>query len=334
MKGGNGQLPKLRRDIRLYLFHGGDEAGAADLARRLAATLPDAERVDLDGATLKKDPGRLADEAASPSLFGDARLIRAAPVGEDSLEALALLLDADRSGSPVIAVAPSVKASAKIVKLATDSPRALSVACYPPTAADLEKLTAALLTDQGLRPAPGLARRVAEAAGGDRAVIAQEVDKLALYLDAAPDRPRDATLEHLDAIGADLAEAEQTAAVDAAIAGKPGELGQHLLRLDEGGASAIPWLRALQRRLMALGDTRTAVDRGEPVEAVMKRHRIFWREEARTTADLRRWSPPMIATALARVREAELAAVSPNNAGAVTAEHAAVDLARRLAERR
>lgn len=334
MKGQNGQLPKLRPDVRLYLFHGGDEAGAADLARRLAATMPEAERVDLDGATLKKDPARLADEAAALSLFGDARLIRAAPVSEDSLEALTLLLDADRTGSPVIAVAPSVKASAKVVKLATDSPRALAIACYPPTAADLEKLTATALAEHGLRPAPGLAHRLAEAAGHDRAVIAQEVEKLALFLDAAPDRPHDATLADLDAIGADLAEAEQTAAVDALIAAKPGDLGAHLARLDEGGASAIPWLRALQRRLMALGDMRTAVDRGEPIEAVMKRHRIFWREEARTTADLRRWSPPMIAAALARVRDAERAAVSTNNPGPVAAEHATVDLARRLAERR
>lgn len=334
MKGNNGQLPKLRPDVRLYLFHGADDAGAVDLARRLAATMPDAERVDLDGATLKKDPGRLADEAASPSLFGDARVIRAGPIGEDSLEAITLLLDADRGGSPVIATAPGVKASGKLVKLALDSPRAIAVACYEPSAADLDKLTQAMLAAHGLRPAPGLAHRLTELGGGDRAVIAREVDKLALYLDAAPDRPHDATLADLEAIGADLGESEQAAAVDALIEGKAGELGAGLVRLDEGGASPVPWLRALQRRLIALGDMRTAVDRGEPAEAVMKRHRVFFRDEARTAGDLRRWSPVMIASALTRVREAERAAVGSGNAGPVAAEHAAVDLARRVAERR
>lgn len=334
MKGANGQLPKLRPDVRLYLFHGADDAGAADLARRLAAAMPEAERVDLDGATLKKDPGRLADEAASPSLFGDARVIRAGPIGEDGLEAITLLLDATRGGSPVIATAPGVKASGKLVKLALDSPRAIAIACYEPSTADLDKLAQAMLASHGLRPAPGLAHRLTELGGGDRAVIAREVDKLALYLDAAPDRPHDATLGHLEAIGADLGESEQAAAVDALIEGKAGELGAGLARLDESGGSPVPWLRALQRRLIALGDMRTAVDRGEPVEAVMKRHRVFFREEARTAADLRRWSPGMIAGALGRVRDAERAAVGSGNAGPVAAEQVMVGLARKVAERR
>lgn len=334
MKSGNGQLPKWRADVRLYLFHGSDEAGASDLARQLAASVPDAERVELDGATLKKDPGRLADEAASPSLFGDARLIRAVGVGEDSFEALTLLLDAKRTGNPVIAVAPTVKASAKIVKLAIDSPRAVSIACYEPSAVDAEKLTATMLTEQGLRPAPGLARRLAEGAGNDRAVIAREVEKLVLYLDAAPDRPHDAGLADLDAIGADLDEAEQTAAIDALIEGKPGDLGGRLTRLDEGGASPITWLRAVQRRLLTLGEMRLAIDRGEPMVEIARRNRLFGPAADRVARDLRRWSPAMIAAALSRVREAELAAMSSGTAGAVAAEHVVVDLTRRLSERR
>ncbi|WP_425229036.1 DNA polymerase III subunit delta [Sphingomonas sp.] len=333
MKGQNGQLPKLRSDIRLYLFHGGDEAGAADLARRLAAAMPDAERVDIDGAALKKEPGRLADEAASLSLFGDARLIRAAPIGEESLEALQLLLAADRGGSPVIALAPSVKATAKVVKLSLDSPRAVAVACYPPGAADAEKLAAAMLAAAGLRPAPHVAHRIAESAGMDRAVMAREVDKLAIYLDAAPDRPRDAAGADLDAVGANLGEGELMAAVDALADGKAADLGAVLARLDEGGGSPVPWLRAMQRKLVTLADMRLAIDRGEPVDAVMKRNRIYRSEVDRTTRQLRRWTPPMISHALGRVRHAELAAMSAHNAGAVAAEHELVALSRRLQRR-
>ena len=331
MKGANGQLPKLRPDIRLYLFHGSDETGAADLAQRLGATLVDAERVDLDGTALKKAPGRLADEAASLSLFGDVRLIRAQPIGEESLEALTLLLDAGRSGSPVIAFAPSVKATAKIVKLALDSPRAMAVACYPPSPAEMDKIAQAMLADAGLRAAPGVARRLVEAGGGDRTVIAREIEKLALYLDAAPERPQEAAAADLDAIGADLGEVELAEAIDAVLDGKAGELGARLVRLDEGGGSPIPWLRALQRRLIALADMRSAVDRGEPVDTVLKRHRIGFREEQRTTRDQRRCSATMLTVALTQVRNTELAIMSSGTTGAVSAEHAAVLLARRVA---
>lgn len=333
MKAANGQLPRLRPDVRLYLFHGADEAGAAALAQQLAGAMPDAERVDLDATMLRKDPGRLADEAASMSLFGEARIIRAAPIGEESLAALMLLLDAARADAPVIAVAPTVKATARIVKLAIDHPRALSIACYPPSADQMERLVAAMLAEHGLRPAPGLAQRLADAGNADRAVIAREVEKLALFLDAASDRPRDAAMTDLDAIGADMGEAEQTEAVAALIDGSPGMLGIALARIDEGGGSAIPWLRALNRRLIALAEMRGAVGRGEAIETVMKRNRIHFREEASTEKALRRWSPAMLVQALEQLREAERAVMAPANAGAVVAEHAALGLARRVERR-
>lgn len=334
MKAANGQLPKARAEIRLYLFHGPDEAGAADLARRLIAGFGEAERVDLDGATLRKEPGRLADEAASVSLFGDARVIRAAPLGEECLEAITLLLGADRTGAPVVAVAQAgLKASAKVVKLALDSPRALAVACYAPSGADLDRLVVTLMTEQGLRAAPGVARQLAEAGSGDRAVITREVEKLALFLDAAVDRPRNATTADLQAIGADLGEAEQAAAVEALVTGRAGDLGAALARLDEGGASAIPWLRALSRRLVGLAEMRAQVDRGEPVDRVMKAARVHFREEASTAAALRRWTPAMLTEALGRLREAERAVMTSATAGAVLAERMAVGLAQRLERR-
>ena len=333
MKAANSQLPKVRPDVRLYLFHGADEAGASDLARRLAASLPDSERVDLDGATLKREPGRLADEAASLSLFGETRLIRAAPIGEESLDAVALLLDAARTGSPVIAVAPSVKASGKLVTLASGHARALTVACYPLGAAELDKVTQAMLAEHGLRAAPGLARQLAEAGNGDRAVIAREVEKLALYLDAAPDRPREAAIEAWEAIGADNGEAALSNAADALIAAKPADLGVALAQLDAGGASPIPWLRGVQRRLIALAEMRGSVDRGEPIDAVMKRNRVHSSQATRTEADLRRWSPPRIAAALERVRAAERGAMASNAAGPAAAEHIVVEIARGLARR-
>jgi len=93
--------------IRLYLLHGPDESGARDWAVRLGRAMgPEAERVDLEGPALKSDPGRLAAEAASLSLFGGARHIRVTGVGDESLEAFELLLSADTAGNPVVAIGP------------------------------------------------------------------------------------------------------------------------------------------------------------------------------------------------------------------------------------
>ena len=46
---------------------------------------PEAERIDLGGADLRGDPARLADEAASISMFGGARWILVEPAGDESL---------------------------------------------------------------------------------------------------------------------------------------------------------------------------------------------------------------------------------------------------------
>ncbi len=100
---------------------------------------PDAERVDLEPSTLKSNPGRLADEAASMSLFGSARHIRISGAGDDCAEAFTLLLDAERAGNPVVAIAPSLKATSKAVKLALGAPRAMSFACYLPEGAAMRR---------------------------------------------------------------------------------------------------------------------------------------------------------------------------------------------------
>ena len=121
-------LDRPPADVRLYLLFGPDEAGATALADRLPRALgPDAERIDLDGATLRSDPARLADEAASLSLFGTARHVRVTGAGDECLAAATGLLEAERAGNPVVMIAPTLKATAKLAKLALDSPVALSL---------------------------------------------------------------------------------------------------------------------------------------------------------------------------------------------------------------
>lgn len=327
-------LAKPSSDIRLYLLHGPDEAGALDLARVLATAMGQgAERVDLDGATLKNDAARLADEAASLSLFGDARYIRVTGAGEESTDAFAALLTAERAGNPVVAIAPTVKSTARIVKLASDSPRAMAFACYAPSGADAERMAGGIARDHGLRLAPGVAQRLIDASGGDRAIVTREIEKLALYLDADADRPADLDEAALDAVAADLGEGDATLAVTALIEGHPEQLGAELIRLTQAGTSPIPWLRQIARRLIQLAEMRASIDRGEPVDAVMKRHRVFFREEPATARALRRWSPAMLARALTRVREAEHAVMAPGNAGTVLAEAAVTDIARAVGQR-
>lgn len=335
-------LPQIRAamaapspDLRLYLLHGPDEAGAAELAAVLARSMgADAERVDLDGATLRSDPARLGDEAASISLFGGARHIRISGAGDECVEAVTGLLGAARAGNPVVAIAPTLRSTSRLVKLALESRAAMAFACYVPEGRGAEQLATSIAADHGLRPVGGSAARLVAASGGDRAIITREVEKLALYLDAAPDRIRELDDAALDAVGADLDEAAAGDAIAALVEGRPDDLGNELHRLAEAGVSPVSWLRQLGGRLRALAEMRAEVDRGTSPSEVVKRHRVHFREEQATIRALGTWTSAMLGRAIEAASRTEREQRSGHQAGEVTASVWALEAARRIAARR
>ncbi len=326
-------IEKPNPETRLYLFHGPDEAGAADLAARLAKSLgPDAERIDLDMKALREQPGRLADEAASLSLFGGARLIRLLGIEEGAAEAVSLLLGAERAGNPVVAIGPGLKASGKLVKQVIAAPHAMAHACYVPEGLDATRLAANVAREHGLRLTGDVPQRLAAACGGDRAILTREIEKLALYLDAAPERPRDADAAALDAVGADLDDSDLSDAIAAVVDGRVADIGGELARIGEG--IGVPLMRQLARKLVGMAEMRLDLDKGLDLDEVLEKHRVFFREKAATGRALRRWNAPQLARAIDRVRAAERAMMHSGSAGEVLAQDEAVTIARQAARAR
>src|SRR5688500_5129066 len=124
---------------RFFLLYGPDESGSHSLVKAAAAGAgPEAERVELTGAELKADPARLADEAASISLFGGARYIVVQPAGDECLAAVEALLQAPAAGNPVLLIAGALKPASKLLKLALAEPAALALASYAPEGQEAE----------------------------------------------------------------------------------------------------------------------------------------------------------------------------------------------------
>lgn len=326
-----------RASARLYLLHGPDEAGAEALAAKLGAALgPDAERIDLEPAVLKGDPALLAAEAAALSLFGGRRVIRVRGAGEECLEAAELLLTAPAVGNPVVMIAPGVKGTGKLVKRAQASAEAVVHACYLPDAGQAADVARALGAEAGLRIDSRAAARLVRTSGGDRAVMAREIEKLALYLDADPAVPVPLHETALDAVGADLGEADLSGAVAAAVAGDAALLGAELARLNETGQSPVAVLRVLVRRLMTLAEMQADVAGGMRVDEVMKRHRVFWKEEAATARAVQAWPAARLSAAIDHLRAAERGIMAPvhERLPDVTADAACIAVARAVKVRR
>ena len=317
--------------VRLFLLYGPDDGESHGLAQRLERAMgAGAERVDLDGATLKSDPARLIDEAASISLFGDRRHIRLTITGDECLPAIEALLDAEVAGNPVAAIAGALRPTSALLKRALTDPAVMACISYALDAEKAAPLAAAMARELGLRLDMDAARHLAQAAANDRALMAREVEKLALYLDAAPDRPQTADMAALEAIGAGEGEAELSRLVDTVLGGSPAEAAGEIAQLAEQGVAGIPAIRALAKRVQLLIRlARQMGNRGDAhavVEAQGKA--IFWKEKGGVERQLKRWSPERLSTLADRLLAAERAIKSPASPGDIMADAEMITIAR------
>ncbi len=311
MKASRAQFDKALKapaDVRFFLLYGPDDSTSHALAKEVAAAVgKDAERVDLSGSDLKGDPARLADEAASLSLFGGSRHILVEPAGDECAAAVEALLQAPAGGNAVVLVAGALKPTSKLLKLALAAPDALALANYVPDAQNAGRLVVEIARRHGLEVRGGVASRLAEHAAGNRAIIEQEIIKLALYMDASPEQPVPLDQDALAAVGATNEEGDLSRLVDSVISGRPEALKAELGRLSSEGIEGIALIRAILRRMNLLAGLRAEVERGNSVETVIatKGKAIFWKEKASVAAQLQRWRSPLIAKCLTRLLEAE-----------------------------
>ena len=324
-------------DIRFYLLYGPDEAGSRALANRLGPAMgADAERTDMSSAELKSDPARLADEAASIGLFGGRRWIRLDPATDDATDAVQALLQAPAAGNPVAAIGGALRKDSKLVKLVQASKAALSFLSYVPEGRDAAAVVVELGRDLGLQIRSDVAARIASACNGDRALIARELEKMALYLDAAPDRPRPLDHEALDALGAAMEEGDLSRLANAVFSGQMQQADAELARLASEGIEDVPVLRALARRALQLAQLRAQMAEGESIDRVMETagKAIFWKERDTIRAELQRWTPDALATAIARLAEAERQVKAPGYPGSAVVEEEVLAISRFAARRR
>lgn len=290
----------------MYLLLGPDEAQSRALGYRLLEALG-AVKFALAAPSLKASPALLVDEAAALSLFGERRLIWIEPATNDIVEAVEALVAAPSIECPVVAIAGTLAKSSPLLKLAEASPLALAYTAYVPEGEEATRIVADLGRRVGLKIAPAVAARIGESCGNDQAVIARELEKLALYVGASTHSPREADHDAVDAVGAESEQNDFQRLGDLALLGNLGDLAEAVARLPAGGSEAIPAIRSLQRRLLMLAPARARIERGDRIEAVMASlgKSLFWKDKEPVRCMLSRWTADELATIARRSGELE-----------------------------
>jgi DNA polymerase-3 subunit delta len=292
--------------LRFYLFHGPDDAQSRALGQRLMKALG-AAKFSVAAGAVKADSATLADEAGAMSLFGEPRAIWIEPAGDEIAPAVEALFEAASVESPVLAIAGALRKTSAVLKLAEASPLALAFASYVPEGQDAERMAMDVGRSFGLKVSPTVAARIAAAAGNDQALASQELQKLAIYLDASPQAPKELEHEAIDAVGTDTAEGDMLRLADLALGGDIDGLADELARMVPGGSEAIPVVRSLQRRLLMLAPMRARIERGESPDAVMTSmgKSLFWKDKAMVARMLSKWTAERLAKVAERTGRLE-----------------------------
>jgi DNA polymerase-3 subunit delta len=292
--------------LRFYLFYGPDEAQSRAFAQRLLQGLGAAKFI-VAASAVKSDPAILADEAGAMSLFGGPRAIWVEPAGDELAAGVEALFGAPAGESPVIAIGGALRKTSALLKLAEGSPQALAYASYVPEGQDAERMVIEVGRRYGLKIGTSLAARIAEGCMNDQGLAAQELQKLAVYIDASPQSPKELDHEAIDAVGAGTSEGDFLRLADMALSGELNALADELSRLPAGGSEAIPVVRSLQRRLLMLAPSRARMERGESLDAVMTSlgRSLFWKDKALVAKLLATWDAKRLATVSERAGRLE-----------------------------
>ena len=323
------------RSIRFYLLYGPDDSGSRGLADKLQKALG-AEKFTLTVASVKADSAILAAEAGAISLFGGARLIWVDAAGDEIVEAVEALLEAPALESPVVAIGGALRKTSSLVKLAEAHEAALAHASYAPEGRDADRMVIDLGRAEGLHIDPSIASSVAAACNSNQAIVAHELAKFALYLQASPGSPKELTYDVIDLLGAESGEGDMMRLGDLALAGQANELFEELDRVALSNSEAIPVVRALQRRLIQLAGLRAKVDAGQSVDAVMTSmgKALFWKDKALMQRLLSGWNSERLAAMLERTAALEKAIIFSDEPPVAALEEELVTIARAAQRKR
>lgn len=338
-----GAASRAARECSVFFFCGPDEAGASAAAARIVSLLnAPGECIELSGSDLKKDPVRLGDEARSTSLFGDTRHLSVRASGDEAHDAVKILLEGVDQGQgdicPVLIVATSATDKARTAKLLEKRSDALVAMFWPPDLGSVSASVRAMADAAGLRLNGDIAERIARGAGLDVRLAQSEVTKLALYLDASPETPKNADGEALAAIGATTEEDGFMPLVNAVLSGEVAKLPGELRRMHELSINPVGLLLAFERRTAQLVQLSARIGpRGDvsgTLKAEMRARRVFFKDERDLANQLQRWRGEKLNRLVAKLVQLHQSLLSNSQSAEMLLAQGLTEIARFAAARR
>jgi DNA polymerase III subunit delta len=284
----------------IVLAYGPDGGLVREVAQRLTRHFagPDGETVILDGADLDSEPGRLALEARSASLFASRRVVRVRNAGKSAVMALAELKD-DPAGATIVLEAGNLAPRDPLRALVEGARSGRALPCYPDDEASIARLVGDTFSKAGVAIAPEALQHLRDSLGNDREITRRELEKLVLFSSSS----KRLTLEDVLALTGDNGAVAIDAVLDAIGTGHPDRLDNAVARAMADGASPQQMLILALNHFAQLRRWRTEVDAGRSVRDVLDgaRPRPHFSRRSSIEQQLRSWPDAALQRALQRL---------------------------------
>ncbi|HMB12227.1 DNA polymerase III subunit delta [Saliniramus sp.] len=329
-------LANLSAQVSVVLLYGPDSGLVSERGRHLAdKTASDAQdpfqMVRLDGDVIAGDPGRLADEVGTITMFGDRRVIRIRIGSKNLAPAVEAALAAEAGDTLVIVEAGDLAKSAPLRSLCEKARNALAVPCYQDDARELGQVIDGSFREAGISVSRETRQWLVDSLGGDRLSTRAEIEKILLYA-YGQDRLE---IEDIQAVSSNVADLKTDMLVDAAFCGRMSEADSTFRRLRAEGAVAHVLLGALNRHAVALLPHAESVAHGnQPGRAVENWRGLFFKRKAAAKVQLEIWGPKRLLSAIERLQGAVLETRRNAELTDVLTSRAILDIARAARSKR
>jgi DNA polymerase-3 subunit delta len=279
----------------------------------------------LQGDELAADPSRLVEEANTIPLFGGRRAVWVKAGSRNFAPAVEALVAAAAPSCRVVIEAGDLKRNAPLRVLCERAPNAAALPCYADAERDLQRLIDEELRESGLLIAADARSALVSLLGGDRLASRGEIRKLALF---ARGKER-IELDDVLAVCADASVLALDALIDAAYAGRTGDVEVQFAKAQNAGTTPGSIISAALRQLSALHKARLVIESGKSVamtlDAMMPPVHFSRKKSVETALTL--WTSARLERCMAQLAEASLEARRQSGIAETIAQRALLSVA-------
>jgi DNA polymerase III subunit delta len=279
--------------------------------------------VRLDGDMLAGEPTRLVEEATTIPLFGGRRAVWVKAGGRNFAAAVEALLPVASPDCRVVIEAGDLKRNAPLRAACERAKNAAALPCYADAEKDLARLIDEEMHAAGLALAPEARATLTPLLGGDRLASRSEIQKLVLY---ARGKNR-VELDDVMAVVADASTLALDATVDAAFAGRTGEVEFQFAKARTAGTAPGTIILAALRQVATLHKARLAVEAGQSVGEALAGMYVHFRRAPLVEAALKAWTAARLERAMAQLAEALFDSRRQSDLAAVIVQRVLLSLA-------